>query len=223
MNRTGRLTILGFILISQFIAAQDDHGKKDPLTLSTALKLGPDKLTTYTDESEAGQDHAAELYATAKRVQTEQALAQRNLQLVVDLQEWRQAISECRKDAFLLASIINGGGTLYSHGANRDGVALENFLGALAKRLPLAEGKGDPKATKVIDDTIALIKNLKPDRGDAESDNQAKADLAGEVKRVTEFLTNFKYLIEQIPAEEAKRIANFAVGTTGWLKEDAEK
>jgi hypothetical protein len=221
MNST-RKTLTAFVLILtlQLVAAQDDETKKGPLTMSQALKLGMDKLTAYTNKSEAGQDEAAYLYATAKRIQTENALAQKNLQLAVELQAWRDGISKCRQEAFSLASIVNGGGTAYSHGASRDCVAVENFLTDLAKRLPLGEGKGDPKATKVIDDMIAVIKNLKPDRGDAESNNEAKADLAAEVERVTEFLINFKYEIEQIPADEAKRIATFAAGTAGWLKAD---
>src|SRR5262249_42052782 len=109
-------------------------------------------------------------------------------------------------------------------GHARDCAAVEDFLATLAKRLPLAEGKGDAKAAKQIDDTTAFLKKLKPfDAGDAKGNKKARADLADEVKRITEFWTNLKYMVEQIPAEDAKKIVAFAADTVNWLKEDDGK
>ncbi|MCE9518825.1 MAG: hypothetical protein K8R87_04585 [Verrucomicrobia bacterium] len=188
--------------------------------MAAALKLGVEELTQITGPSEVGQDHAAYLYATAKRVETEHALAQKNVQLVIELHRWREAIAKSRGSAYTLAYVINGGGTMYTHGHARDCAFVEDFIADLAKRLPLPEGKGDKDAVKVIEDAIALIKKLQPlDVGDVKSQKKAKADLAVEVTRVTEFWTNLKYMIDQVPAEEANRIAAFAAEALGWLRE----
>ena len=147
----------GFVVLVVMIGsvlAQDENDKKELLTLPKALKLGEDGLTEYTGLSEVGQDEAAELYATARRLSTEQELGQKNLQLVLSLQSWRQVISACRRSIYSLAYIINGGGTMYSHGERRDCSAVEDFLAALSKSLPFAEAKADQKAASVIDHTI---------------------------------------------------------------------
>ena len=51
-----------------------------------------------------------------------------------------------------------------------DVAEVEDFLAALSGRLPLAEGKGDPKAAKQIDDTVAFLKvpvnNVRVAQGD---------------------------------------------------------
>jgi hypothetical protein len=208
----------------QFASAQNAEEKKEPVTQAMALKLGIDKLTKYTDESEAGQDQAASLYATAKRIETEHALAQKNLELVTTLDEWRLMITNCRQGSIGLAGIISGGGTMYSHGAARDSAAVEDFLSTLAKRLPIADGKGDAKAVKQMDDAVAFLKKLKPaDLGDSKANKAAKADLAAEVKRVIEHWDGLKFMITEIPAEDSKKIATFVVGCLSWLKEEESK
>jgi hypothetical protein len=199
--------------------AQDADEKKEPVTVSQALKLGEEGLTEYTSLSEVGQDQAAELYAAAKRITTEQALGQKNLQLVIDLDGWRTVIAQCRRSCMSVGFIINNGGTMSGHQARRDSVAVEDFLAEMSKTLPLPEAKGDPKALEVIDRTIALIKKLKADR------NQ-KSELAERVKSATESWTNLRDMIAEIPAENAKKIVYFATDPVSWWlmnKEDGEK
>ena len=199
--------------------AQDADEKKEPVTVSQALKLGEEGLTEYTGLSEVGQDQAAELYAAAKRITTEQALGQRNLQLVIDLDGWRTVIAQCRRSCMSIGFITNNGGTMSGHQARRDSVAVEDFLAEMSKTLPLPEAKGDPKALEVIDRTIALIKKLKADR------NQ-KSELTERVKSAIEDWTRLKDMIAEIPAENAKKIAFFATDPVSWwlmTKEDGEK
>jgi hypothetical protein len=217
MKKLAACLAVGFAMAG-FAFAQDANEKKEPLPVSQALKLGEDGLTEYTGLSEVGQDRAAEFYATAERITTEQTLGQKDLRLVLDLQSWRQALSDCRKSFYSLAYIVNGGGTMYSHGQRRDCSAVENFLAELSKSLPLAEGKGDPKADTVIDHTIALIKNLRAPR-------DQKSQLADAIKRATESFTDLKHLVDEIPGEQAKKIADFATDPMGWLlnEEDANK
>ena len=199
---------------------KDKKAKKAPLTLSLALKLGAENLTSYTDGSEAGQDQAAHLYAIARQIETERTLAQKDLKQVAALREWRDAISKCRRDATGLAYIVNGGGTMYSHGGARDGAAVEDFLAELAKRLPLAEGKGSAKAVKKIDATIEFFKTLTaPADGDADSNKEAKASLAARVQQSIEHWESLKYMSGEVSAEEAGRIVTFASDSLAWLKE----
>ena len=141
--------------------AQDADEKKEPLTISRAPKLGDEGLTEYTGLSEVGQDRAAQLYAAAMRITTEQALGQKNLELVIDLESWRNVIAACRRSCMSIGYITNGGGTMSGHQATRDSAAVEDFLAKMSKSLPFPDAKGDPNADNVIDHTIALIKNLR--------------------------------------------------------------
>ena len=200
--------------------SQDGGTKPAPLTLSRALKLGPEKLAEQTDGSEAGQDRAAHLYAAAKRIETESALAQRDLEQVVVLDSWRDAISACRRGSCSLAYIVNGGGSMYSHGQARDCAEVEDFLAVFAKSLPLPEGKGSAKAAKQAEGAISFLKNLKIfESGDADADKKSRADLADEVKRVSEAWEKLKYMIGELPSEQAVKVASFAANSLGWLKE----
>jgi len=217
--KTNILVLLLLIATAGSVFAQDASEKKEPLTISQALKLGEEGLTEYTGLSEVGQDRAAEFYATAKRITTEQALGQKDLRLVLDLDGWREVISRCRTSCMSIGYITNGGGTMSGHQARRDSVAVEDFLAEMSKTLPLPEAKGDPKALEVIDRTIAVIKKLKADR------NQ-KSELAERVKSATESWTNLRDMIAEIPAENAKKIAYFATDPVSWWlmnKEDGEK
>lgn len=215
-------TIALIALVSHSIIAQNADEKKKPLTMAKALKLGAEDLTQYTDQSEAGQDNAAFLYATAKRIETEHTLAQRDLLQVSELDRWRSVLAKCRNGSCNAAYLVNGGGTMFTHAAHRNCAALEDFLADLAKRLPLKKGKGYPKAEKEIDESIAFLKKLKPsDGGDVEPDKSAKADLADLVKELVEHWTELKEMIREVPAEDAREIVTIAADSLAWLKEDA--
>ncbi len=216
------LKIISFaVLVCHFASAQSAGEKKKTLTMTKALKLGVEDLTQYTDQSEAGQDNAAHLYATARRIETEYALAQRDIRLVTELVSWRTVLIKCRDGSCNAASIVNGGGTMYSHAANRNGAALEDYLADLAKRLPLSKGKGDPMAEKEINENIAFLKKLKSyNSGDAESDKSATAALAAKVMELEEAWADLKAMIQEVSADEARKIVAMASDSMNWLKED---
>ena len=219
MKTNSLLPLVSVIALSGSVFAQDPDEKKEPVTISQALKIGEEGLTEYTGLSEVGQDQAAELYATAKRITTEQALGEKNLQLVIDLDGWRTIIAQYRRSCMSLGFITNNGGTMSGHQARRDSVAVEDFLSEMSKSLPFPDDKGDPKALEVIDRTIALIEKLKADR------NQ-KSELAERVKSAIEDWTRLKDMVAEIPAENAKKIAFFATDPVSWwlmTKEDGEK
>jgi len=213
------LPLLSLVAMAGSVFAQDANEKKEPLTISQALKLGEEGLTEYTGLSEVGQDRAAEFYATAKRITTEQALGQKDLRLVLDLDGWREVISRCRRSCMSIGYITNGGGTMSGHQATRDSVAVEDFLAELSKSLAFPEAKGDEKAANVIDRTISIIKNLRAPR-------DQKSELAEQVKSAVEHWTRLKDMIAEIPVDDAKKIAYFATDPVSWWlmkKEDGEK
>lgn len=217
MNILCASALMSLLIVTTCAVGKEE--KKGPVTYAIALKLGPHKLTEYTGGSEAGQNHAATLYATAKKLETEQALAKKDLESVVALNEWRDAITKIRQGAFGLIYIYNGGGTMFSHAGTRDAATAEDFLARLAKSLPLAEGKGSAEAVAKIDDYIKFIKTL--DLNDVGADvatPEAKVHLAEESKRVIEHWESLKFQIQQIPADEAMMIVNFVADAFGWLR-----
>ena len=213
-TRSKLLTIVAFVVGGHLAVAQDAREKPDPIPISEALKTGADNLTEKTGTSEVGQDRAARIYAAARRIETEHALAEKDVKLVLALQEWREALTNCRADFCSLAYIVEGGGTMYGHAQARDCAEVEDFLGNISKKLPLdGKGKGDAKAMKQIDDTTAYLKKLKP------FDKETKSELVEKIKEANQHFEVLKGMISEIPAEEARKIAEFSVAPLGWLKE----
>ena len=211
--RIGILTFVAFALGGQLAVAQDAREKPEPIPMSEALKKGADNLTENTGLSEAGQDRAFRIYAAARRIETEHALAEKDVKLVLALEEWREALTNCRADFLSLAYIVEGGGTMYGHAQTRDCAAVEDFLSNLAKRLPLEEkGKGDAKAIKQVDDTMGYVKKLKP------FDKETKSEFVEKIKETNQHFEILKGMISEIPGEDARKIAEFSVAPAGWLK-----
>lgn len=214
-------TFDGSTRTASFLARRPDE-EAIPIPSATALKLGAYRLTQLFDvsQSEAGMDLAAVLYATAKRIQTEQSLAQRDLALVRRLNVWRGALEKCRTGSWDIASIYYGGGTAYGHGASRDAACLEDFLAYLATRLPFADGKGSAKADGKIDDAVAFLRGLKcSSEVDPEEAERSNERLPPEVECVARDWKDLNSLIGEIPAFEANEIASFAVESLKVLKE----
>jgi hypothetical protein len=111
------------------------------IPLAQALKLGPEGLAAKLgDESEAGLDAAAVYYATAKRMQTEQSLGEKDLRLVLDLDLLREAAAEWLDAWHGGMYYVSGGGTMWGHLQARSQAGLEDALAELAKRMPLKPG-----------------------------------------------------------------------------------
>lgn len=202
------------------LAADDEGQDTKPVTMKRALELGPEKLAEATNSSEAGQDWAATLYTLAKRIETEKFLSEKDLELVMQLDSWREVIGQCRQSAFELGYVINRGGTRFSHEGTRDAAKLEDFLSRFARKLPLQEGDGDAKALRLIDDAIASLAKLKVvDLGDAKTNAAAAKELAEEIERVNEFWETLKGKIEKLPPAAAIDVAEFATQSLSLLKE----
>lgn len=111
------------------------------IPLAQALKLGTEGLAAKLgDESEAGLDAAAVYYATAKRMQTEQSLGEKDLRWVLDLDLLREAAAEWLDAWYGGMYYVSGGGTMWGHLQARSQAGLEDVLAELAKRMPLKPG-----------------------------------------------------------------------------------
>jgi len=111
------------------------------IPLAQALKLGPEGLAAKLgDESEAGLDAAAVYYATAKRMQTEQSLGEKDLRWVLDLDLLREAAAEWLDAWYGGMYYVSGGGTMWGHLQARSQAGLEDALAELARRMPLKPG-----------------------------------------------------------------------------------
>lgn len=111
------------------------------ISMEEALELGVEGITTkLKDGSEAGLDSAAYFYATAKRLQTEQALGAKDLRLVGDLESLRNATGEWLDAWYEGMYHVAGGGTMWGHLQTRCLAELEDTLAELAKRMPLKPG-----------------------------------------------------------------------------------
>jgi hypothetical protein len=213
--------ILIGIMTSPLPAQQGtDEKQSATVTMGLALKLGVDGLVDrkeYSDEVEHQEaiDTAASQYAQAKELETTYALAQRDLDEVQVLNQWREVIRDVRLDSIELEQLVAGDGSIYEQTMNRDGADVEDFLSTLAKRLPLAEGKGDAKAAAAIKARITEVKKTKLD---ADADKESKAELAEAVAEHIAHLEALINMMETLPAEEAKKISTFALKRSKWLE-----
>jgi hypothetical protein len=135
-------TLLVFSLNS--LPAQDEPAP--PITAAEAVKLGVDGIAEKRgDQSEVGYANAAVTYAAAKRLETENALAARDVSLVVDLDHFRDIIANwdmAWSEAMYAAA---GGGTMWARLPAHLEASGEEMLAEFAKRLPLKEGGASPE------------------------------------------------------------------------------
>ncbi len=126
------------------IHAQEEAAPSIPLT--EAVKLGVEGIAEKRgDTSETGYANAAITYAAAKRLETENALAARDMAFVVDLDHLRDVISGwdvAWSEALYAAA---GGGTMWARLPAHLEASGEEMLAKLAKRMPLKPGSASPE------------------------------------------------------------------------------
>lgn len=211
--------ILASTLLPLLSFAQDDAIK--PVTAEQALKLGPEKLATehMKDESEAGQDEAAQLYAAALRLKTENKLAKKDLRDVFTLDHMRVTLSNCRESSIDLAGFINGGGSMFGHASARDSAVVELFLSEIVELgFPPPSGEGSAKARKSVEQHIAFLKKLKP--GEAANDKEMLAEFNKYRQEGLQAWENLGYILDGLNSDVADAFVEIALDTTEWLKDD---
>ncbi len=188
-----------------------------PVSMELALKLGPQKLIRIVGESEAGQDIACELYAAAKRLQTENRLAKQDLRLVTELDWLRRTLGESIDGFCCMSYGINGGGTMYTHAEARNDAALEDFLADFSRR-PSAGGKGDPKSIASLEKLIQYVSKL-------EIPADTKADAGKEMieaflkfrRETSDSLNILKMTCMECKEDAAKALVEFIISQASWI------
>lgn len=111
------------------------------VTASEALALGAEGIAAKRgDESEAGLGFASLFYAAAKRLETENALAAKDITLVVDLERYREAVAAWDFAWGDAMYAVSGGGSMWVHLASHREAMREEMLAKLAQRMPLKAG-----------------------------------------------------------------------------------
>jgi len=111
------------------------------VTAAEALQLGADGIAAKRgDESESGLGFASLFYAAAKRLETENALAAKDITLVVDLGRYREAIAAWDLAWGDAMYAFSGGGSMWVHLASHREASREEMLAKLAQRMPLKAG-----------------------------------------------------------------------------------
>ena len=195
-------------------AAQDESPK---VTAAEALKLGVDKLTEKLgDESEAGQDSAARFYAIAKRLQTENKLAAKDLMLVSDLDNLRQVIGDW-DDAWCEGMYhVSGGGTMWSHMQSRNNAVLEDFLAEIAAKMPLKEGNA---GEAVHAEWNKVKKGIEAAKGPADADPETAKAWKDHKKVMLERWERLHFELQAINDTDAKAILKHIMPDAEQLKE----
>ena len=194
-----------FVSLS-FVVAQDEATK--PVNQATALKAGPDQLVELLgDQSEAGIDQAANLYATAKRIETESKLAAKDLSLVIALGDIRSALQKWNLECSAAGYILTGGGTMWSHGSVRAQVTIEDLLAKFATRLPLkSQDMTESKAWKALKSKAS---SLKLSKDMADSDPEASKNWAKQKETLATALEELGWMINTMPADDAAPLMSF--------------
>lgn len=205
------------VFLTSLAAASAGEDAPKPVTLAQALKLGPEKLTDLTGGSEVGQDIACQLYASAKRLQTENRLAAKDMRLVAELDSARRTIGDCIDGFCNLAYGLNGGGTMYSHAEARNDVALEDFLAEFSNH-PTAPGKGDPATTRRLEELAKHVSSLEiPADIKADAGAEMVAAFAKFRAETLESLNTVKVICSESEPTRAKALGKFVVSQAKWI------
>jgi len=212
---TSQLAKVLFFCLSAVSALARDEEPRKAFTQAQALKLGEEKIADALKGGEAGEDQAARIYAAAKRLETENKLAQRDVEQILELGYWRKVLNDCTDGFCMTAYGINGGGSMYSHAANRNDADLELFLAGFAQKLPLQPGTGDPASLAKVEKMGTFVSELKvmedlgPETMKIFKEEQAKLISA---------LQNLKAIAAGLPAPQCKAVVAFVEKSASWIE-----
>ncbi|MBL9117263.1 MAG: hypothetical protein JNJ83_19810 [Verrucomicrobiaceae bacterium] len=200
------LFLTALTLMIRLVAAQDEAAK--PVNQATALKSGLDQLVEQLgDQSEAGIDNAANLYATAKRIETESKLAAKDLTLVIALADIRSALIKWNSECSAAGYVLTGGGTMWSHGSIRAQATIEDILAKFASRLPLkSQDVVESKAWKSLKTKVSSLK-LSKDMADA--DPEAGKNWAKQKELLGAALEELGWVINTMPTDDSAPLMTF--------------
>ncbi len=183
----------------------NSHAEEKPMSISEVLKHTPEQLAEKLgNRSEAGENHAARLWASAKRVETDYVLGKTSIQAVQRLNEWRELLNTWQDLKLQARAMESGGGTMWNHMSARNDAWIEMFLAKHVTSLS-AQPKGNGK--KFETDYLKTI-NARIDAGvkefgkDMEYIREQSAPLKAELKNTYSYL---QYMLKTLPDGPVKK------------------
>lgn len=202
------LFVVALSALSTLLPAQD--GEHKPITQAEALKAGPEKLVDILgDESEAGLDQAALLYATAKRLETETKLAAKDLLLVQQLDELRGPLTHWQDEIMAIGYISTGGGTMWSHQSARSSAGREDFLATVAAKMPFkVSEEGQPN--QVWAAVKKTLQKLQLPKSASEFDPEAKTKWDDQKEKLLQYWEEMDFALSSLSKDQADAVAAYA-------------
>lgn len=200
-----KISTMPSLLICLAVSTSYLSADEKPLSVSEVLKHSPEELAQKLgNSSEAGEDHAARLWAVAKRSETDSFLGKSSVQAMQRLNEWRQMLNTWQDLKLRARGIESGGGTMWSHLSARNDAYIEGFLAKHLTTLsapPKADGKPfKPNYLKPIYATIdAGVKEFGQDQ---EHIQKQAVSLKEELQNTYYTL---QYLLQSLPEGKTKQ------------------
>lgn len=190
---------LAHIAVTTILLTSSTHAEEKAMSVPEVLKHTPEKLAQVLgNTSEAGEDQAAQLWATAKRIQTESLLGKKSILAVRRLAQWRRILNTWDDLQLQARSIESGGGTLWGHMSARNDAWIEDFL-AKNKEALSAERINSGKA---FESDYLKIVNAQIDAGLKEfgEDNAFMREHAVTLKEeLKNAYLNLQYVLKTLP------------------------
>lgn len=220
----------GYVVVQHALPAKVDGAAKAPLSPVDRIlargRPGPD-----SELCEVDQDKAAEQYALARALKTDWEIAQRDVAPLGLLHEVRDALNDWEAAIFSTGSVINHGGTFWSHTGNRAPADIEDFLVALAPRMPAESDINRFLNSKELPETAAVLKRIDalpaiaPDGVSSPAELiERNRDLADEKRKLREAWVELDHVLLYLPPDLSSVIAQRATRHLVLLEkgEDAE-
>jgi len=199
-----------FVVLCSLSSALAQDEERRVITQAQALKAGPEKLVEILgDESEAGMDHAAILYSIAKRLETETALAKKDLLLVQALDELRGPLMRWEDEVMTLGYITAGGGTMWGHQSARNSAGREDFLATIAAQMPF-EAPENPGPHAGWSKVKEKIEKMALSKDAAEFDPEAPKNFADQKEKLLAQWQEFEFALYSLPTKLADAAVKYA-------------
>lgn len=174
------------------------------MSIAEVLKHTPEELAQKLgNSSEAGEDYAAQLWASAKRAQTDAALGKTSVQAIQRLNQWRQVLNSWQDLKLHAKGIESGGGSMWGHLSARNDADIEAFLAKHVSTLSAepTEG-GKPFESNYLKTIHALI-----DAGTKEfKEMDYLQEMAASTKKELQTAyANLQYLLRTLPEGDVKK------------------
>lgn len=199
-----KITWITVATLALAMLSTGSRADEKPMSVAEVLKHTPEELARKLgNSSEAGEDRAAQLWAVAKRAETDAALGKTSVQAMQRLNEWRKVLNEWEDLKLRARGIKSGGGTMWSHLGARNDAYIESFLAKHMAALSAGhKASGKPFKSGYLESLNATIDAGVRELGDDMPHLGTMAASAKDQLRNT--YAHLQYMIGTLPDGEAR-------------------